>query len=98
MSLYFQFDADDNEVDYKYGVLCQEQVSRAGSSNYIPQYLWDVITYPCPWCLLLAQHSPNISDNFFESSFQKKTSCSFLPQVSSNTVMLSAGKFAFPIS
>ena len=24
------------------------------SSNYIPQILWDVITFPCPWYLLLA--------------------------------------------
>ena len=39
------------------GVLCQKQVSRAGTSNYIPQKLWDVITCPCPWYLLLAQHS-----------------------------------------
>ena len=28
------------------------QVSRAGTSNYIPQYLCDVITCPCPWYLL----------------------------------------------
>ena len=33
---------------------CQKQVSRAGTSNYIPQYLWDVITCPCSWHLLLA--------------------------------------------
>ena len=32
----------------------QMQVSRAGTSNYIPQILWDVITSPCPWYLLLA--------------------------------------------
>ena len=38
------------------GVLYQKQVSRAGTSNYIPQILWDVFTCPCPWCLLLAQH------------------------------------------
>ena len=38
-------------------MLCQKQLSRAGISNYIPQYQWDVITYPCPWYLLLAQHS-----------------------------------------
>ena len=38
-------------------VLCQKQVSRAGRSNYIPQYLWDYITFPCPWYLLLAQHT-----------------------------------------
>ena len=24
------------------------------TSNYIPEYLWDVITCPCPWYLLLA--------------------------------------------
>ena len=22
---------------------------KAGTSNYIPQYMWDVITCPCPW-------------------------------------------------
>ena len=27
----------------------QKQLSRAGTSNYIPQYPWDVITCPCPW-------------------------------------------------
>ena len=32
--------------------LCEKQVSRAGPINYIPQYLWDVITCPCPWYLL----------------------------------------------
>ena len=31
------------------GVLCQKQLSRTWTSNYIPQYLWDVITCPCPW-------------------------------------------------
>ena len=35
----------------------QQQVSRAGTSKYIPVILWDVITCPCPWYLLLAQHS-----------------------------------------
>ena len=39
-----------------WGVLCQKQVSRAWISNYIPQNLWDVITFPCPWYLLLAKH------------------------------------------
>ena len=32
---------------------------RAGTSNYIPQYLWDVITCPCLWYLLQAQQSWN---------------------------------------
>ena len=39
---------------YNWGVLCQKQVS----NNHIPQFLWDVITCPCPWYLLLAQHFP----------------------------------------
>ena len=37
--------------------VCQKFVSRAGTSNYIPYYLWDVITCHYPWYLLLAQHS-----------------------------------------
>ena len=32
-----------------WGVLCQKQVSRAGTSDQIPQCLWDVITCTCPW-------------------------------------------------
>ena len=32
-------------------------ISRAETSNYIPQYLWDVITCPCPRYPLLAQLS-----------------------------------------
>ena len=40
-----------------WGMLCQKQVSRARTNNYSPQYLWYVITCPCPWYLLLAQHS-----------------------------------------
>ena len=41
----------------KWGVLCQKQVSRAVTSNFIPQIPWDVITWPCPWYLLLTQHT-----------------------------------------
>ena len=33
---------------YIWGLVCQKQVSRAWTSNYIPYYLWDVITCPCP--------------------------------------------------
>ena len=40
--------------------LCQKQVSRAGTNDYIPQILWDVIIGPFPWYLLLAQLSPYI--------------------------------------
>ena len=34
---------------YIWRLVCQKQVSRAGTSNYIPQILWDVITCLCPW-------------------------------------------------
>ena len=47
-------------ISYHSGMLCQKQVSRAGTSNYIPHMLWDLITCPCPWCLLLAQHSSGV--------------------------------------
>ena len=40
-----------------WGRVCQNQGSKVGTSNYIPQYLWDVITCPCPWYLLLAHKS-----------------------------------------
>ena len=42
---------------YDWGVFYQKQISRAEKNNYIPQYLWDVITCPCPWYLLLAHKS-----------------------------------------
>ena len=35
-------------------VLYQKQISRVGNSNYIPLILWDIITHPCLWNLLLA--------------------------------------------
>ena len=39
------------------GLVCRKQISRAGTSNYIPQILWDVITCPCPWYLILVHQS-----------------------------------------
>ena len=38
-------------------MLYQKQVSRAGTSNYTPQHLWDAIHCLCPRYLLLLQHS-----------------------------------------
>ena len=35
------------------GVLCQKWVSRARTTNYIPQCPWDVITCPCLWYPIL---------------------------------------------
>ena len=43
-----------NESMMKPEMLHQKLPSSAGISNYIPQILWDVITCPCPWYLLLA--------------------------------------------
>ena len=39
------------------GRVYRKKISRAGLSNYIPQYLWDVITCPCHWYLLLVHKS-----------------------------------------
>ena len=44
-------------VKHIWGHVCQRPVSRAGSSNSIPQYLWGVISCPCPWYLLLGHKS-----------------------------------------
>ena len=40
---------------HKRGSVRQKQARRAGTSNYIQQYPWDVITCPCPSWLLLAR-------------------------------------------
>ena len=40
-----------NCVSMVRGPVCQKEVPMAGRSNYIPQYLWCVITCPCPWYL-----------------------------------------------
>ena len=37
------------------GLVCQQQVSRAGTNIYISQ--WDMITYPCPGYLLVTHKS-----------------------------------------
>ena len=39
-----------------WGVLCKKHVSGSGTSNYIQQFLWDIIACPYTWYLLLAQH------------------------------------------
>ena len=41
----------------KWGLVCQKQVSRVWTSDYIPQYIWDVITCPRPWYQLLTHKS-----------------------------------------
>ena len=44
------------------GGVYQKQVLRAGTRDYIPQYLWKVITCTCPRYLLLA-HTPSYSSS-----------------------------------
>ena len=41
-------------------MLCQKQVSRAGTINFIPRYGWDVATCIYHLYLVLAQHSSNM--------------------------------------
>ena len=51
-SYHFLYTVDRNN----WGVFCQKQMSRTETSNYIPQYMWDVITCLRPWDMLLTQH------------------------------------------
>ena len=48
-------------------VVCWKQLPSAGISNYIPQALWDVITCPCSWYLLLAHRSSIIVCDSFSA-------------------------------
>ena len=43
-----------------WGLVCRKHMRRAGTSNYTPQYLWGVITWPCTWYLLLAIRDPTV--------------------------------------
>ena len=52
-------------------VVCQKQVSRAGTSNYIPQILWDMITCPSLWYLFL--HGTHIRNSRMERSHRFAT-------------------------
>ena len=45
-------------------------VSRAATSNYIPQILWDVIMCPCPWYPLQARKS-----SYHNSKFSSGYAC-----------------------
>ena len=54
-----------------WGLLCQNQISRTGTCNYIPRNLWDVMTWPCPCNLLLAHKSAKTSLEKSISSYVK---------------------------
>ena len=49
-----------------WGVLRQKQVSRTGTSNYIPQYPWDVINCLCLWYLLLKNQMNSFITPFYQ--------------------------------
>ena len=49
-----------NEVKRTWRVLCHKQAWLAGTSNYLPDILWDVINCPCRCKLLLVQYSWNV--------------------------------------
>ena len=62
---FFRADCEISKYNdaHKSGVLCQRQVSRVGTSNYIlSQILRDVIAFPCLW-LLGAHESSNTGCN-----------------------------------
>ena len=46
-----------------WGSVCYKQVYRTCIRNYMLQYMWDVITYPCPRYLLLAHESQYTLDH-----------------------------------
>ena len=50
------------------GVLCLNQLSRTGTSNYPPHIFRDVIICPCHWCLLLTKHSSCMKLNCYPQS------------------------------
>ena len=52
--------ASTQNLPMKLVMLYQKHVSRTGTSNYILQIQRGVITCPCLWYLLQAQHSSNI--------------------------------------
>ena len=52
LSIYWE-----RQYEFIWGPVCQKQVSRAETCDYIPQYMWDVIICPCLWYLPLAQKS-----------------------------------------
>ena len=54
------------------GVLSQTQVSMAGTRKYIPQIMWDVITFSWPSYLLLPQHS-TYHDTTYKTDSTKAT-------------------------
>ena len=55
-------DHADTHVEYvcvccTWLLVSQKQVSKAGTRDYTPQYMWNLITCPCPKYLLLAHKS-----------------------------------------
>ena len=51
--------------------VCQKQVERAGTNDYIPQILWDVIICSSHWYLFLIQHSSYNIDIYPKDSHKR---------------------------
>ena len=59
MYVIFSTRPQDGVFAYHMRSVGPEQVSRAGVSNYNSQYLWDVISCPCPWYLRFWHNVPD---------------------------------------
>ena len=67
-------------ADVNWGLMCQKQVSRTETGNYMPQYLWDMIIYPCLWYQILS-HKSSISSasSLMKASPFDRTSVEYFP-------------------
>ena len=83
-------------LTHQYVCLWQKQVSRGGASNYISQILWDVITCPCPWYLLLAQHTSYMT--YMSLSWRLNLLCCYLNVLVPHAVFLPAPAAYYSVS
>ena len=63
--------------------VCQKQVSRAGTGNYIPQILWGVITWSCLWYLFLLY---NLWVPVCQKQVQRTGTSNYGPQILWNVI------------
>ena len=49
------------QLNYQFRGVVRKQVSRAETNNYIPQYMLDAITCPCPWYLFFIETTACVS-------------------------------------
>ena len=80
--------------------MCQKQVSRVGTKNYIPYILWDVVTCPCPWYLLDVPASDHKCWDVLLTKFSHKIPVSGSRQLifKSWLICLAVARLSYPIS